>query len=160
MVTLALILISISGVYEVAPSHWRAFQFRAEDPGHVISGSYEAAAESANVQVLILREAQLERFAEGRSVRPVYVSGFNDSSRFRTRLQDAGEYVLVLDNRLGGRRPARVALNFHTIAPRVLPVRTLPDSKRRAVVAMSLGFLGAVTVLAGALFLRAANRTR
>jgi hypothetical protein len=158
VLTWALLLASVSGVYQIEPSHWRVFHFNVDKPGTLLTGSFEAGAHSAQVQILVLRRQQLARFEDGRSVRPVFVSGFEDSARFRTRIDEPGQYALILDNRIGGRQPSKVALSFNTAEPQPQTVRTLPPARRRVIVAFSLAFFGAVVVLSATLFLRAANR--
>ena len=51
-----------------------------------------------------------ERFNRGRSIQALFTSGFNESAtQFRVLIPDAGDYILLLDNRLEARFPAEVA---------------------------------------------------
>ena len=68
---------------------------------------------------------EAERFNRGRSIRPFFMS--RDSrigDQFRVLVPDAGDYVLLLDNRLEGRFPTEVSLRFDISHPADVRVRT------------------------------------
>ena len=76
------------------------------------------------------------------------------SEQFRVLIPDAGDYVLVLDNRLEGRFPTQVSLRLEMTHPNDARVRTVSPERRRATVALSLLFFGAVVVFSAVRFLR------
>ncbi|HYP08292.1 MAG TPA: hypothetical protein VER03_18810 [Bryobacteraceae bacterium] len=116
--------------------------------------SFNVQNGGSNLQAMILTGDEAERFHRGRSVRPIFSSGFKGSGEYRIVIPDAGDYVLLLDNRLEGRFPTEVALKFDVTYPADLSVRTVPPERRRATVALSLLFFGAVVVFSAVKFLR------
>lgn len=97
---------------------------------------------------------QAERFAKGRGTQFLYSSGFESKARFRTYVRDAGDYVLILDNRLETRRPSHVDFRLELTNPRNLQVRELPPERRSLVVVLSFLFFGMVVLLSARQFLR------
>ena len=82
------------------------------------------------------------------------MSGFEKSDQFRVFVPDAGQYVLILDNRIEARFPAEVSLRVELNAPHDTQVRTVPPERQRATIALSLLFFGAVVVFSAVKFLR------
>ena len=143
-----------TGTLPVPPSAWRSVPLRIEAHGTTIDCGFEVARGTPRVQVMILRVADADRFRQGRSFRPLYATGLESSYRFRYVFREAGEYALVFDNRLEGRFPATVLFQVDSYVRGENGVRTLPVERRRAVVALSLLFFGAVLVYSARQFLR------
>ena len=75
----------------------------------------------SRVQAIVLSREEAERFNRGKSIRPLLMSGFEKSDQFRVFVPDAGDYVLVLDNRIEARFPAEVSLRVELNAPHDTP---------------------------------------
>ncbi len=142
---------------EVQPSGWRAVDLPVAQHGTTVEGDFEVI-HGSKVQVIIADRNEAERLHRGRSFRPVYTSGFATDARFRVTLRDAGQYVLLIDNRIEGRGSSQVRLNLSTSNPVNVEARELPPARRRAVVASSLLFFGFTIVLSAWQFLRHAQR--
>ena len=108
----------------------------------------------SRVQLLLLSRQQSERFERGRSVTPEVTTGFENSGRVRLAIPAAGDYVLMIDNRIEGRAATLVKLKVEVTNPTNAVVRELPAQKRRLVVSLSLLFFGAVVVFSAREFLR------
>lgn len=154
MILLAFLVVLTEGLVHIPPAHWKAVPVKAPEQGTTIDCAFTVREGGSRVQVLLLERGQAERFRRGRPVEALYFSGFETSGRFRHRVYEAGDYVLVLDNRIEARKPAVVSLRLELINPRDLGVRTLPPERRRAVVALSLLFFGTVLVFSARQYLK------
>ena len=144
--TLALLVVLANGLVTVPASHWQAVAVEVPQNGSTVFCTFEVRSGAERIQALLVSRAQAERLNRGRRVNFLYATGYERSDSFRVRVDDAGSYVLLLDNRLNGRTPAEVALRLEVTHPRSIEVREASPERRRAVVALSLLFFGAVLV--------------
>lgn len=149
-----LLLLVTQTVLKIPPSHWTAIELKVPQNGSTVYLSFDVRSRESRVQAMVLSRSEAERFHRGRSVRPLFATGFERSAEHRVLVPDAGDYVLMLDNRLEGRFPSEVALKFEVTHPNDVRVRTVPPERRRATVALSLLFFGAVVVFSAVKFLR------
>jgi hypothetical protein len=139
---------------KVPASHWTAVALEIPKNSTTLHLSYKVENGASGIQAIVLSRAEAERFNRGRSIRPIFMSGFGKSGQHRVLVPDAGNYVLLLDNRLEGRFPTEVSLEFDLSNATDVRVRTVPPERRRATVALSLLFFGAVVVFTAVKFLR------
>jgi hypothetical protein len=149
----ALLVVLTNSVVKVPASHWTAIELKVPHNSTTVGVSFKVE-NGSRIQAIVLSREEAERFQRGKSIRPLLMSGFEKSDQFRVFVPDAGEYVLVLDNRLEARFPAEVSLRVELSVPNNSQVRTVSPERRRATVALSLLFFGAVVALAAAKFLR------
>jgi hypothetical protein len=155
MTFLALFFVVLADtVVKVPPSHWIAIDVRAPQNRTTAHVYFDVQSGGSRIQAILLSRAEAERFRQGRSIRPLYTSGFESSDRFRVLIPDRGDYVLLLDNRLESRFPTQVALRLELSHADDVTVRTVSPERRRATVALSLLFFGAVVVFSAVKFLR------
>jgi hypothetical protein len=154
---LALLVVLADGLVTVPASYWRGVAVKVPENETTVQCSFDVRSEGAKVQALLLEKSQAERFRLGRSISPLYVTDVESSARFRQRVPDSGDYILILDNRLGSRAPVQVALRIELSSPKSSTVRELPTERRRAIVALSLVFFGAVVVFSARQFLKHAT---
>jgi hypothetical protein len=143
----------VNGLVTVPPSHWKAIDLGVQPSGSQVHVDFEVRTGS-RVQALLLTEAGAERFHRGRSSEPVCSSGFHTEFRLRCRVPERDHYVLMVDNRIESRQPATVHLRVHLQSPPNAVARELPPERRRAVVALSLAFFGAVVLFSARQFLQ------
>ncbi len=151
---LALLIVITESLVTVPVSHSTAISVKTPLNSTTLHGSFEVVGGGTQIQAILLSREQAERFSRGRSNRPLFTSGFERSGQFRVLIPDAGDYVLVLDNRLEGRFPTQVSLRLEMTHPNDARVRTVSPERRRATVALSLLFFGAVVVFSAVRFLR------
>ena len=154
MTALALLLFLIESRVAVPPSHWTAIQLKIPQNSTTVHLAFEVEDESSPIHAMILTRPDAERLNRGRSVRPIFTSGYETSGEHRVLVPDAGEYVLLFDNRLQGRFPTRVRFRLDLSHRDDVRVRTVPPERQRATVALSLLFFGAVVVFSAVKFLR------
>lgn len=152
--TFALLVVVANGLVTVPPSHWQAIAVNIPQNGSTVFCSYEVRSGAERLQALLLSRSAAERLNRGRDVSAVYSSGYEKSHSFRVRVEDAGQYVLLLDNRLNGRSGVEVALRLEVTHPRSLEVRQASRERRRVTVALSLLFFGAVLVFSARQYFR------
>jgi hypothetical protein len=153
MIAFALFSVLASGLVSVPPAKWTAVDVNVPSNGAIVDCTFKVV-NGERVQVLLLDRQQARRFHRGRAVQPLYSSGFTDGARFLERIDDAGEYVLLVDNRLDARSAAQVQLRLELLQPHAMNVRTAPPERRRAVVALSLLFFGAVLAFSAGVYLK------
>lgn len=154
MILLALLLAVSNATVTVPPAHWTSMAVPVDRNGSTIYVTFDVADGDPAIQAMILTRVDAERFNRGRSNKPLLMSGFRHSDRFRLLVPDAGDYVLMLDNRLNAGQPARVALQLEVSHPGEVGVTTVPEARKRATEALSVLFLGAVVVFSAVKFLR------
>jgi len=151
---LALSVLLNNSIIEVPPSRWKAIDLVVPQHETLITGQFQVT-KGSRVQVIIADREQAERFHRGRSFKPIYTSGFAEEGSFRTRIREAGEYVLLIDNRIEGRYATLVRMSLEMNGThRFQQSRELPPERRRAVVALSLLFFGFVVVFSASQFLK------
>jgi hypothetical protein len=154
MIELALLLAITESVITVPPSHWTAIALNTTQNSTTAHVSFDVRNGASRIQAMVLALEEAERLNRGRSIQPLYSSGFKSSDSFRVLIPDAGRYVLVLDNRLEGRFPTEVSFRLEMTNPDDIRVRTVSADRRRATVALSLLFFGAIAVFSAVKFLR------
>lgn len=140
-------------VVQVPPSQWTAVPLNVPQNRTTVHASYTVENGATSIQAIVVTRRDAERFHVGRSIRPLFMSGFQKSNRFRVYVPDAGDYVLLLDNRLEGRFAAKVDVRIEMTHPEDVHVSTVSPERRRATVALSLLFFGAVVVFTATRFL-------
>jgi hypothetical protein len=150
---LLLLLLLTETVVKVPAAHWTAIELKIDQNSTTVHADFEVR-NGSKIQAMVLSREEAERLNRGRSVRPLFSSGFLQSDQFRVLVPDAGDYVLLLDNRLNERFPAEVALKFELTHIDDSQVRYVPEGRRHATVALSLLFFGAVVVFSAVKFLR------
>ena len=138
---------------QVPPSHWTAVQLRVAEHETTVECRFKVV-KGSQVQIFIVDQQQAQRFHRGRSFEPVFASGFQSEGHFRTIVHEAGDYVLLLDNRIDARGPAVVEVTLNETRTPTFQARELPPARRQAVVALSLLFFGAVLVFSARQFLK------
>ena len=153
MMLLALLLLLTESVVKVPPSHWTAIALRVDQNSTTVHGWFDVR-NGVKVQAVVLSRAEAERFNRGRSIQALFSSGFETSTKFHVLIPEAGDYVLLLDNRLESRFPAEVGLSFELTHLDNLSIQEVPAQRRHVTVALSLLFFGAVVVFSATKFLR------
>jgi hypothetical protein len=157
MIALLLVLASETilqhSLIQVPPSHWTAVQLRVAEHETTVECRFKVV-KGSRVQIYIADREEAERFHHGRSFAPVFASGFESEGHFRTIVHEAGDYVLLLDNRIDARGGAVVEVTLEETRPPAFHAQELPPPRRQAVVALSLLFFGAVIVFSARQFLK------
>lgn len=149
---LPLLLLFASGLVQVPPAEWKAVAVPVGRAGEVLGCEWQAR-NPGRIQLLLLTRQDANLFQRGRNPQALHATGFGTDGRFRYRFDSPGDYVLIIDNRIGS-TPASVQVRMDLSRPAAVPARELPPERRRIVVTLSLLFLGLVIVLSAQQFLR------
>jgi hypothetical protein len=132
----------------VPARQWQAFHLEIKQQPAFVECRYSVASEGPGVRVALMHRADVERFRAGIRHHVLAATEFERSGSLRCPLGRAGEYSVVVDNRLSGRGDARVRLAVSLVfAGREQP-RELPPGRRRAVILFTLIYVAAVAVFA------------
>ncbi|MDZ4797271.1 MAG: hypothetical protein SGI92_03845 [Bryobacteraceae bacterium] len=153
MLLLAFAALMSNALLEVPPARWVAVDLPIPQHNTTVEGQFEVI-HGSRVQVLIAARSEAERLQRGRSFRPIFSSGFQNDGRIRLVVPEAGDYVLLVDNRIEGRFATKVRLSVQTSNSINVQARELTPTRRRTVIAASLLFFGSVLVFSAWQFLR------
>jgi hypothetical protein len=153
MILAALLVVLTRGPLNIPPAQWQAISVPIPAPGTQVEIELEVRSGS-RVQALLMTAAQAVRFNRGRAPVPICASGFRRQATLRCRVAEPGQHVLIVDNRIESRQPALIDLTVELHPPADVIVRELPPERRRLVIALSLGFFGAVVLFTARQFLK------
>ena len=138
----------------VPKSHWIAVEVKIDKPRTIVDCAVEVQDSSSTLDALLMSRADAERFNRGRSFRPIYSTGFQANARFRHEVEQPGDYVLLLDNRLEGRGPTKARVRIELWNPNAANAQTVPPEKRRVIIGLSLLFFVGVAAFSLRQFLK------
>ena len=153
MMLLAFLTVLANGIVNVPASGWQAIAIEAPEDGGTVEIAF-VVQQGSRVQVFLADPAEAARFHRGRSPDALAMTGFVREGSLRQRIHRAGRYIVVVDNRIEGRRPAQVQLKIDFSPPVNVVVRELSPERRRAVVAISILVFGATVFISARLLLR------
>ena len=146
MLVLALFAVLLDHTVSVPAGHWLAIEVKVQHPGTTVDCSIAAEPESARVDALLLTRSDAIRFDQGRSIHPLTHTGFQNESRMRHAIDEPGDYVLMIDNRIEGRHATPVAIKIDLWSTTGVQPVTLAPKKRMVVVLSSLLFFAGVVL--------------
>jgi len=138
----------VDEVYTIPADEWRYVELGLKQEAALVVANYEVNGGSDRVRVALMRREDLEHLRQGL---PHGVMAVTDPGRFgtlRCQARPPGDYVVVVDNEMGGDKPAlvhlRIWLDFG--AHEMPEVTRLSPERRRTVILLSFAvFLGIVT---------------
>ncbi len=154
MILLALLAILTDGVVSVPASRWSAIEVAVEQAGTVIEASFSVPSGATAVEAILATRDEAARFNAGRSYHALCRSGYVTEGKLRCEVEQTGEYILLLDNRIEGRRPAEVSVKINVQQPASVIAVTLPAQRRAVIIALSLLFFVAVVMYSARQFMR------
>lgn len=154
-------LVLVDETVRVPASGWRSLDVLLKQRGAVIECRYVVERGRGGVRIAFMTRADGERFARGRSHRPMISLPYEESGSFRHPVTEPGEYRLIIDNRLEARAPAEVRVRLTAaFGDPMLDIRRLPRERRDRIILISLGlFAGAVLFAAWRIRLAARRRS-
>lgn len=142
-------LILLDETVQVPARQWRAFDIELRQRPAIIECRYAVEDGAAGVRVALMHHADLDRFRDGVRHRVLAATEFQRAGTFRYGPGPAGDYSLVVDNRIDGRGPTRVrlvvSLTFLGPYPHALE---LSWQRRLVVILLTAAFMTAVVLFA------------
>ena len=151
--------------FDIDPGEWRYFEFPSKEKDARLRVQFEAQShqKTSGVRVALQSEEEFRKFRENRPHREISASGYRRDGTLRANLAEPGDYVVVIDNRMEGRRKCRVEMEVTLTTgpdPETLPVEYASPRKRLIVVAASLAGFLAILALSGQALWRATRSQR
>lgn len=155
MMLLALLLLTgnqaeiVETTARVKPAYWQPHHLSLRRPG-TLDLRYEMTHGGTGVRLVVIEREDEAKFALGHKHTQLAASDFAVSGQVRVHLERAGEYSLIIDNRLESKKAASVKFGgtiLYDVAPS--DVRTLPWEKRIVVIGASLSVFLSICYLAG-----------
>jgi hypothetical protein len=105
-------------------------------------------------EAILLTRRDAERFNQGRSYHPLASTGFQNTARLRYEIDEPGDYVLLLDNRLESGRTTDVSLKINLRDPPSIVAGTVSPERRQVVITLSLLFFLGVVMFSARQFMK------
>ncbi|MEO8128732.1 MAG: hypothetical protein ABJF23_25330 [Bryobacteraceae bacterium] len=154
MILLALFAVLADGVISVPASHWSAVDVSVSKPNSVVDTTFSVPSGATGVEAILVTRHEAERYNAGRSYQPICRSGYQTEGRLRCEAEQKGDYILLIDNRLEGRKPAEVSVRINVRLPASVIAITVPPAKRAVIIALSLLFFVAVVMFSARQLMR------
>ncbi len=154
MILLALLAILTDGVVSVPASRWSAIEVPVNQSGTVIEASFSVPSGGTAVEAILVTRKEADRFNAARSYHALCRSGYQTEGKLRCEAEQKGDYVLLIDNRIEGRRPTEVSIKINMREPASIIAVTIPAQKRAVIIAFSLLFFVAVVMYSARQFMR------
>jgi hypothetical protein len=134
---------------EVPPADWKARRFSMRKPG-VVEVTYRVTKGGAGVRLALIARRDEARVELRREHTEFAATGFAREGTLHARLDEPGEYSVLVDNRLETQRAATVSFKglISYDAPRP-QVRTLSTGRKIAVIGSSLTLFFGICLFAG-----------
>lgn len=145
---------------EVPPAAWRAFDLELRQRPAMVDCSFSVSSVGSGVRVALMRREEVDRLRAGKGHHVLIATGYERAQRFRFPVP-AGDYSIVVDNRLEGRGPAEVRLRVALVFAGSQPEpRVLSPARKAVVVAASILFFLSIAFFAGRKLRRAVTECR
>lgn len=152
----ALLLLAIGAQVEIVqqsalvpPADWKTRRFSMRKPG-IVEVSYRVTKGGEGVRLALIARRDESRVELRRQYTEFAATGFSREGTIRARLEEPGEYSILVDNRLETQRTATVSfkgvISYDAPQPRV---RTLSRGRQAAVIATSLVCFFGICLFAG-----------
>jgi hypothetical protein len=142
-------LILLDESVEVPARQWRAFDIELHQRPAIIDCKYRVESGGSGVRVALMRHADLDRFRDGARHSVLAATEFQRAGALHYGPGPAGDYSLVVDNRLEGRGSAHVhlvvSLTFVGAYPHALE---LSWQRRLVIILLTAAFMTAVVLFA------------
>jgi hypothetical protein len=128
-------------IVKVPRSQWRALTVSLKQRPARVEVEQQVLDTGAQVRVLLMTRADVDRFREGQSHRVLASTPYGRKGMLRHLVTRPGDYMVLLDNTSDSRSPAVVGLKVGLVyEPEHVSFdpRVLAPARRRAVVAVSL----------------------
>ena len=122
--------------------------------GTVIEASFSVPSGGTAVEAILVTRKEADRFNAARSYHALCRSGYQTEGKLRCEAEQKGDYVLLIDNRIEGRRPTEVSVKINMREPASIIAITVPPGKRAFIIAFSLLFFVAVVMYSARQFMR------
>jgi hypothetical protein len=152
--TLALVFASaeefVDQVYTIPADEWRYVDLGTRQRPALVEAEYDVRSGSDHVRLAVMRRDDLEHLREGLPHGVVETTEPGRAGKLTCQVRPPGEYVVVVDNRMGDGRAAVVRLRIRLDFPPggAIPERLSPQ-RRLAVILVSFAAFFAIVTWSG-----------
>jgi hypothetical protein len=138
-------------VVSVPASQWRSIEVGLRQRPAVVECQFETAGEHPGVRAILMSESDAARMQGGRAHSILASTAYQSKGRFRVAVTQPGGYLIVLDNRLEGRRAAhvRVKVFLEFMTAKAAPARYPKRWRQWLSIGLSFSVFFGVLLLAG-----------
>ena len=149
--------------FDIDPGEARYFDVTSREADSRLKVQFEVQSPQnpPPVRVAVQSEEEFRRFREHQPHREISSSPPQKEGTLKTRLPEAGRYIVVIENRMERRRKCRVEMLVVLMTgpePETLPVEYASPRKRLIVVTVSVACFLLILALSGKALWRAAHR--
>jgi hypothetical protein len=140
----------VDHVYTIPADEWRYVELGIGQRTALVEAEYEVRGGSDQVRLALMRRDDLEHLSEGIAHGVVEETEPGRSGRLKCAVRPPGDYVVVVDNRMGDGRRAVVRIRIHLEFPAGAGVPERISAQRRlAVILMSFAAFFAIVTWSG-----------
>jgi len=140
----------VDRVYTIPADEWRYVDLGIRDRSALVEAEYEVTFGSHQVRLAVMRRNDLELLREGLAHGVVEATEPGGAGELRCEVRPPGEYVAVVDNRMGEGRAAQVRLRIRIeFSPAGDAVERLSPQRRLTVILVSFGVFFAIVTWSG-----------
>ena len=155
MFLLLLFAVLLEQTLELKPSSWRIIDLPVAEADMELDARFAVTGDDKSriSGALVTRQDAL-RFEQGRNVKPISSTNWAHEGRIRHVFRHAGNYALILDNRIEAKQPVAARVKVDLMHYRDTQVRELPRERRILVITVSLLIFVAIVMFTARQFAR------
>ena len=134
--------------YTIPADEWRYVDLGIGQRPALVEAEYEVRAGSDQIRLAVMRRADLEHLREGLAHGVVEATEPGRSGKLECQVLPPGDYVVVIDNRMGDGRAAVVRLRIRFAFPPsaiAIPERISPQRRLTVILVSFAAFFAIVT---------------
>jgi len=138
----------VDQVYTIPADEWRYVDLEIGQRAARVEAEYEVQSGSGQVRLAVMRRDDLEHLREGLPHGVVETTEPGHSGKLACEVRPPGEYVVVVDNRLGDGRATQVRLRIWLESPPTagdIPERISPQRRLTVILVSFAAFFAIVT---------------
>ena len=167
MIPVALILLAASSrvdlvddLYQIPAGQWRYIELGLRQKPAFVAADFEVKSGPSAVRLALMRREDMERLREDRPSGVLAATDPGGSGQLRYQVGVAGDYILLIDNRMSPGRPTeahlRVSLDFGRVPGPAITRLSVP--RQITVIAISFAVFFAIAGFSARRLLRGINR--
>ncbi|MGO9262587.1 MAG: hypothetical protein ACLQU1_40845 [Bryobacteraceae bacterium] len=145
-------------VYRIPPHYWRYMELGLKQRPALVTARFEVDEGPPRVRLALMTQDDLERLRTGLPHRLLSVTPLGPSGRVLYDLPQAGDYVLVVENRGAGEAVVHLRVLLDFSGRHSLTVTQITPRRRAVVVGISLAVFFAIVIYSARRLLRAIGR--
>jgi hypothetical protein len=144
--------------YRIPPHYWRYMELGLRQRPALVNARFEVDEGPSRVRLALMTRDELERMRNGQPRSPLVVSPAGAAGRVIYEVAEAGDYVLVVENRAAEASVVHLRVMLDFAGTSTMHVTQISPLRRTVVVGLSLAFFLAIVSYSGRRLLRSFHR--